>query len=157
VEERDKGICAICGVDTAKRAREASEYKHVISWLARREATDLFDAGKLQIFSGFTESQKRYSAARVLDNERVHNYDIDLWSEHWISEEMKRRFGETRAHDGHTWEADHIIPVIEGGGECGLDNYRPLCLQCHRKETAALAKRRAEKRKQSKQEMLILE
>lgn len=45
------------------------------------------------------------------------------------------------------WEADHITPVIEGGGLCGLDNYRTLCVPCHKKETAKLARRRAEKRK----------
>lgn len=45
------------------------------------------------------------------------------------------------------WEADHIIPVSEGGGECGLENYRTLCIPCHRQETATLAKRRAAKRK----------
>lgn len=44
------------------------------------------------------------------------------------------------------WEADHIVPVIEGGGCCGLQNYRTLCQLCHKAETAALAKRRAEAR-----------
>jgi hypothetical protein len=29
------------------------------------------------------------------------------------------------------WEADHIVPVADGGGECGLDNYRLLCRACH--------------------------
>jgi 5-methylcytosine-specific restriction endonuclease McrA len=29
------------------------------------------------------------------------------------------------------WEADHIIPVADGGGECGLENYRLLCRGCH--------------------------
>ncbi|MGH9408661.1 MAG: HNH endonuclease [Vicinamibacterales bacterium] len=29
------------------------------------------------------------------------------------------------------WEADHIVPVVEGGGECGLENYRLLCRPCH--------------------------
>ena len=29
------------------------------------------------------------------------------------------------------WEADHIIPVADGGGECGLQNYRLLCRPCH--------------------------
>lgn len=29
------------------------------------------------------------------------------------------------------WEADHIIPVADGGGECGLENYRLLCRPCH--------------------------
>lgn len=44
---------------------------------------------------------------------------------------------------GDLWQADHIVPVIEGGGECGIDNYRTLCTACHRRETAALAARRA--------------
>jgi 5-methylcytosine-specific restriction protein A len=43
------------------------------------------------------------------------------------------------------WDADHITPVIEGGGSCGLDNYRTLCIWCHKRETAALAKRRAKR------------
>jgi 5-methylcytosine-specific restriction endonuclease McrA len=42
---------------------------------------------------------------------------------------------------------DHIVPVVEGGGDCGLENLRTLCWACHHRETAALAKRRAEKRK----------
>ena len=45
------------------------------------------------------------------------------------------------------WEMDHIIPVVEGGGDCGLENLRTLCVPCHRRETAALAKRRAEARR----------
>lgn len=45
------------------------------------------------------------------------------------------------------WEMDHAIPVVEGGGSCGLENLRTLCWWCHKGETAALAKRRAEARK----------
>ncbi len=41
------------------------------------------------------------------------------------------------------WDADHIVPVVEGGGGCGLENYRTLCVLCHRAETAELASRRA--------------
>jgi len=36
---------------------------------------------------------------------------------------------------GHLWEADHIQPVADGGGECGLENYRTLCLPCHKLAT----------------------
>ena len=39
------------------------------------------------------------------------------------------------------WDADHIIPVVEGGGECDLANIRTLCLKCHRAATAELRKR----------------
>ena len=41
------------------------------------------------------------------------------------------------------WDADHIVPVVEGGGECDLSNLRTLCLKCHRTATAALRERRA--------------
>jgi 5-methylcytosine-specific restriction protein A len=44
------------------------------------------------------------------------------------------------------WDADHIVPVVEGGGECDLDNYRTLCIPCHRRATAALRRRLAETR-----------
>jgi 5-methylcytosine-specific restriction protein A len=40
------------------------------------------------------------------------------------------------------WDADHIVPVVEGGGECDLENLRTLCLRCHRTATAELRKRR---------------
>ncbi|CAN5469008.1 hypothetical protein BH23ACI1_BH23ACI1_02500 [soil metagenome] len=41
------------------------------------------------------------------------------------------------------WEADHIVPVADGGGECGLDNYRLLCRACHVAVTVAWRKQRA--------------
>jgi 5-methylcytosine-specific restriction endonuclease McrA len=36
------------------------------------------------------------------------------------------------------WDADHIVPVAEGGGECDLSNLRTLCIPCHRRATEAL-------------------
>ena len=39
------------------------------------------------------------------------------------------------------WDADHIRPVAEGGGQCDLDNLRTLCLPCHREVTAQLRRR----------------
>ncbi len=47
----------------------------------------------------------------------------------------------------HEWQADHTLPVAEGGGSCGLDNLRTLCTECHRQETTKLAARRAEARR----------
>ncbi|MBY0424630.1 MAG: HNH endonuclease [Cytophagales bacterium] len=34
------------------------------------------------------------------------------------------------------WEADHIIPVYEGGGACFLDNLQTLCKDCHQEKTS---------------------
>ncbi|MGC2404102.1 MAG: HNH endonuclease [Acidobacteriaceae bacterium] len=39
------------------------------------------------------------------------------------------------------WDADHILPVKEGGGQCDLDNIRTLCLRCHRTVTGHLRER----------------
>jgi 5-methylcytosine-specific restriction endonuclease McrA len=43
------------------------------------------------------------------------------------------------------WDADHIRPVAEGGGQCDLDNLRTLCLICHREATAQLRQRLAKR------------
>lgn len=40
--------------------------------------------------------------------------------------------------EGDFWQADHIVPVAEGGGSCGLDNLRTLCTPCHQGETEKL-------------------
>jgi 5-methylcytosine-specific restriction protein A len=39
------------------------------------------------------------------------------------------------------WDADHIVPVAEGGGQCDLSNIRTLCLRCHRQCTSELRER----------------
>ncbi len=51
---------------------------------------------------------------------------------HWGLRRMSRR---------SLWDADHILPVAEGGGECDLDNLRTLCLICHRRQTLLLRQR----------------
>lgn len=37
-----------------------------------------------------------------------------------------------RKHGGGLWDADHIVPVKNGGGLCGLENIRTLCISCHK-------------------------
>jgi 5-methylcytosine-specific restriction endonuclease McrA len=50
---------------------------------------------------------------------------------------------------GDLWQADHHIPVAEGGGECDISNYRTLCTACHIKETRELQKRLKERKLES--------
>ncbi|MGE5646646.1 MAG: HNH endonuclease [Acidobacteriota bacterium] len=92
VFERDRGVCAGCGIDTV------AEFAHM-----RR----LRGAARL---------------ARYLS---------------WGLRPGSRK---------SLWDADHIVPVVEGGGECDLANLRTLCLRCHKKETAALRARRGSDR-----------
>jgi 5-methylcytosine-specific restriction enzyme A len=87
VFERDRGICADCGVDTNAAAR------------------------KLR----FSRGPSRTSLLL-----------------HWGLRTRSRK---------SLWDADHIVPVIEGGGECDLSNIRTLCLRCHRSVTNKLRQR----------------
>lgn len=48
------------------------------------------------------------------------------------------RWGLKRLNRKTLWDADHIVAVAEGGGECDLDNIRSLCLICHRRQTSEL-------------------
>jgi HNH endonuclease len=40
--------------------------------------------------------------------------------------------------EGNFWQADHIKAVSEGGGGCGIENLRTLCVPCHTSETETL-------------------
>jgi 5-methylcytosine-specific restriction protein A len=59
------------------------------------------------------------------------------------------RWGLKPGYRWSLWDADHIVPVAEGGGECDLTNIRTLCLRCHRQVTAELRERLKARRKQS--------
>jgi len=47
-------------------------------------------------------------------------------------------------------EVDHIVPVIEGGGLCTVDQLRLLCGMCHAGVTSQLARTRAGRRSKRK-------
>lgn len=135
VETRDKAICALCRMDCELDRRIAEQTRLLWLWLARREAEDLFWAGNLP-------RPKWHEGHEI----RTYGECYD-WAVREVTADMKAR-GWDFYGGGHTWEADHIIPVIEGGGGCGPEGYRTLCLACHKVETAKLAARRAVARKQ---------
>lgn len=87
VFERDKGVCAGCGVDTVAL--------------------------------------------------RLHFLKLDYKARYRFLREWNLKEGLRKS----LWDADHIIPVAEGGGECDLSNMRTLCLKCHRAVTEVLRER----------------
>jgi 5-methylcytosine-specific restriction enzyme A len=48
------------------------------------------------------------------------------------------------------WDADHIVPVAEGGGECTMTNIRTLCVPCHQRVTKEQVRNRASRRRQER-------
>lgn len=108
VYQRDKGVCALCSLDTDMLMKMIEAPGHEYERLPRQERPE----------SHF--NRRHY------------------WRNHPL---LDRTLSRTTL-----WDADHIVPVVEGGGECDLDNLRTLCLWCHKQETAALAARRARER-----------
>jgi 5-methylcytosine-specific restriction endonuclease McrA len=90
VFERDKGVCALCGIDTHKQRRRTMRLP-------------------------FAE---RMRELRALQQQGVIHKGRKSW-----------------------WEADHILPVVEGG-DSSLENMRTLCIPCHRGVTTELRLRR---------------
>jgi hypothetical protein len=97
VFKRDKGICALCGIDTKQVAQQVREGR-----LTRGEV-------------GLPQTRRVFA----------------------------RKLG------GGCWDCDHIVSVAQGGGLCGLDNLRSLCIPCHRERTAQDRKVLSEKKAKS--------
>lgn len=47
------------------------------------------------------------------------------------------------------WDADHIVPLVEGGAH-SLENLRTLCVPCHQRVTRDLAKRRSARQRRER-------
>ena len=92
---RDKGVCALCKIDTNMHARTL-----------RRLQRELDHTPSSQLQEQISSLRSELKLAK---NRKVHF----------------RRWG------GGLWDADHILPVCNGGGLCGLENMRTLCVKCH--------------------------
>lgn len=127
LEERDGGRCAICGRDP-KIPRQARLFvsRHIY------KRGDLYGRPvTAPVVAAALDRLQRYSRELAgLERRLAKAVRARLWDLGYDSR-------------GHNWEADHVEPVAEGGGGCGLAGYRTLCLPCHKAETAALAARRA--------------
>lgn len=133
VYQRDKGICAICGCDAEM------EYK---AWSAQRKevarlADKLIHAARWNVdWSGRRMNFRDTSHPPAKESQK--------FREMMLAKYVPGNWTKGRSTG---WDADHIVPVVEGGGECDLSNYRTLCHPCHKGVTAELAARRAEARR----------
>ena len=77
---------------------------------------------------------------------------LELHYKNWVERAGEKAINELvkSATAGKAWQADHVIPVYGGGGQCDVDNLRTLCTPCHREVTSAQAKERAAARRATK-------
>ena len=102
---RDKGVCAVCFVDTKKLAREIRTLERLPNPYRRKKTKFILRPNKESI-----ALRKTYN---ITPNRKLH----------------QRKLG------GGMWDADHVLSVRDGGGMCGLDNIQTLCIRCHKEKT----------------------
>ena len=120
VKKRDKGVCAVCRLDT-------EEFRETLKRLYHEA-----HPGDSYIHQSLLE--KAPACLEWLALHRMTLKDV--------------RFNSRGMAD--FWQADHTVPVIEGGGGVHWNELRTLCSACHRDATKELAGRRAQQRKLNK-------
>lgn len=136
IRKRDKGVCALCGLDCEALKRQLRKtlkalapeppiYPGPDDWFDEYNTTTAWK-------DRFAAHEARRKAARAAMKAAAVEFKI----QHGIPQ-----------HRSRFWDVDHIVPVAEGGGDAGPDGLRTLCIKCHRGETAALALRRAAARR----------
>ena len=115
VFQRDRGLCALCGLDGGRL--------DVLAEQERRRIRDYVHRNRLHGL--FVESGCALGDSSIFARSR----GVLIFGQR-----VPFRLSSY-------WEADHIIPVAEGGGACGLDNLRTLCWRCHPRETGQLRRR----------------
>lgn len=124
MKERRRGVCRWCGVEVPKGRYTFCGAACVHEWKLRtdpgylREQVFARDRGVCAMCGVDTEALRKDK--RKLDFKARRQFEKDWGRRHSL------------------WDADHILPVCQGGGECDLSNMRTLCLHCHKKVTVAL-------------------
>ena len=156
-----RALCRECGVEVPPRRKSFCSDKCVTSWKIRSDATfvrvKLFerDRGVCAICGVDCVNQVRDLEA--LDKSRNLRWSRNCWDERQYRKSLEENdclmeklselhipaYRYRKRHRYGIWDADHIVPVVEGGGEASsLDAFRTLCCRCHGEETAKLRKRR---------------
>lgn len=67
-----------------------------------------------------------------IDTNEILKESLNIKRLSWHYDDFRKHWGPWHTSNNTFWEADHIVPVSQGGGVCGLENYRTLCLRCHK-------------------------
>ena len=139
VAARDHGVCASCGLDM--QAVAASINRQV-----RRHGRKGEWVGRIAVALRIAHRSYWASQPRGGDPMRISDARRRMGQEKyraWVVREIRYLPGFS---SNALWDMDHITPVCEGGGGCGLDGLQTLCIWCHRRETKKLQGRLARRR-----------
>jgi len=138
--EAPKGQCRGCGsvVPAGRRTwcSDACVAENLVKLSPGEARAQVFkrDAGVCSQCGFDTEQAKRiFDRLSGKDGFAVYqNRDVLLFLlNHWRPRKLPYSSTSDVLRLPHLWEADHIVPVVEGGGSCSLDGLRTLCVRCH--------------------------
>lgn len=129
--ESGRPLCRWCGSETPPRRRTFCSRACVHEWKLRTDPGYLREK-VLERDGGVCAKCSADTVALRRDMRRLDFSARRRFLKEWGLGEKSRK---------SLWDADHIVPVAEGGGQCDLANMRTLCLKCHREATAALRAR----------------
>lgn len=141
---RGRGFCRWCG--DAIVLKDPSEYRRLAREYHRGDQFEEGDRNCQHEWWGSYTSEGRFAvvARDIRDHDRVFCAGCGVVCvEKAEGDHAWSRFGQV--HELATWEADHRIP-LEDGGAHALDNLQCLCVDCHRAKTGRENRERAERR-----------
>lgn len=124
--ERDRGICNACGRDMERAMRRVGD--------------------RFKLHNQY-EPNSRFWRCRSRAGEPAAVRMRRIWWDRWPAlQERLERLRKDRIHrmllDGYPvhisvswWQADHILPVAQGGARSGIDELQTLCHGCHTLKT----------------------
>ena len=141
-----RNLCRWCSKEVPPRRQTFCSAECVDEWKMRTDVVYI----RRKVF----ERDHGVCAICGLDTEALRKVLLTLWqtdpmaahANAWIHgfgnafQHVRLRWGRY-PRPRSLWEADHIVAVVEDGGECGLEGLRTLCTPCHHLETARLMKR----------------
>ncbi|MCZ6507733.1 MAG: hypothetical protein O7A04_06775 [Acidobacteria bacterium] len=147
-----KPICSYCGKPLAGRARRYCSDACKVETYVRAGVT-------AEIRHQLTKRDAEICAVCDLDCRQLESdlYSLESGAWSWnedvtelnavaraIQKRGNRRLVQLGFNEGISlWQAAHVLAVVEGGGECGIEGYITLCVPCHKRDTAELARRMA--------------
>ncbi|WP_299427980.1 HNH endonuclease signature motif containing protein [uncultured Meiothermus sp.] len=130
LRKREKGVCQVCGTDTRKLKSSLMNLWKAAAQIGRghRLHKNLYRFAEYKGLAGqYAELAERLSRCGF----------------HGFASELPKSWRPRKAwkKPSDMWEADHILPVVEGGTHAP-GNLRTLCQPCHKQMTRALATKR---------------
>eukprot|EP00624_Nannochloropsis_granulata_P006783 evm.model.NODE_51573_length_27797_cov_44.275784.3 len=154
---RDRGKCALCALDVHHMYLNVRRAILAQRWGGRgRGAKGEEGGGKEKVLGGMQAVVDEVVEGTVLEGKvkvrGLNSSSSSSSSKKAVGGSGKQQRPRRPFNSGLFWHADHIVPVVEGGGLQGLENFRTLCVACHQAATAELRERRAQAKRSAKQQ-----